>query len=441
MDITVKALVDLLECMDGRNIQYVALGDIRNFPRIDTDFDIVVHDFGKFVSMLREYCDQYGYRLIRAYPHATGVRFDIVIDDKNFPPAILRGPDVQFFATWHIKRHVLQLGDMLGRRIRTTAGVYVPHPADAFIQYLVRRIDKNVLEQVHGLYLSRLWAEAGCEAEMALSELLNSTDRALVCRASESGDWRPVMDRLPQLREALSMRAVFDWQRLLWIAKRARERISHPSGLFVAFFGPDGSGKSTVIAGVRDALGEIFDRVSVTHLRPRTGIAHVHELQVVTDPHGMAPRGAVLSIVKLLYFCMDYFIGYWRNIWPARVCGRCVIFDRYFDDILVDPARYRFGAPLFLVRMFRRFVPDPECYILLDAPAEVLQSRKQEVTPEESSRQRQAYLALFARLQEGRVVNASGDVRTVQAAAAAQLFDYLARRTADRLEKTFAYDR
>lgn len=42
-------------------------------------------------------------------------------------------------------------------------------------------------------------------------------------------------------------------------------------------------------------------------------------------------------------------------------------------------------------------MPQPELWVLLDAPVEVLQARKQEVSWSESSRQRQAYKDFVAR--------------------------------------------
>jgi thymidylate kinase len=69
-----------------------------------------------------------------------------------------------------------------------------------------------------------------------------------------------------------------------------------------------------------------------------------------------------------------------------------LICDRYYHDLLVDPRRYRYGGPLWAAKMVGRLIPKPTLWVLLDAPAEVLQARKQEVPLEETMRQRQAYL-------------------------------------------------
>jgi len=80
-----------------------------------------------------------------------------------------------------------------------------------------------------------------------------------------------------------------------------------------------------------------------------------------------------------------------------------VICDRYYHDILIDPKRYRYGGPISVARLIGQLMPQPDLWVLLDASTEVLQARKQEVSKEETSRQRLAYLA-FAKAQKSYVV-------------------------------------
>jgi len=58
----------------------------------------------------------------------------------------------------------------------------------------------------------------------------------------------------------------------------------------------------------------------------------------------------------------------------------------------------------FVRRLFA-MVQSPDLVFLLDAPPEVLRSRKQEVPPEETCRQREAYRTVVARLKMGRIIN------------------------------------
>ena len=84
-----------------------------------------------------------------------------------------------------------------------------------------------------------------------------------------------------------------------------------------------------------------------------------------------------------------------------------LICDRYYHDLLVDPVRYRYGGPAWIARFVGSLMPKPDLWILLDAPPEVLQARKREVTLEETTRQRSAYLAFVRERASHAVVDAS----------------------------------
>jgi len=71
---------------------------------------------------------------------------------------------------------------------------------------------------------------------------------------------------------------------------------------------------------------------------------------------------------------------------------------------------------------------EPDFWVLLDAPAEILQSRKQEVPAEESERQRHAYLDLAAHLHDAVVVDASHTLPHVVAGAESAILRWLEGR-------------
>ncbi len=110
-----------------------------------------------------------------------------------------------------------------------------------------------------------------------------------------------------------------------------------------------------------------------------------------------------------------------------------VVFDRYYHDLLVDPLRYRYGGPMWLARWVGKLIPEPDLWILLDAPAEVLQSRKREVPMNETARQREAYLRLVQGMDNGVVVDASQPLDDVVREVNMRILDLMAARTARRL--------
>jgi thymidylate kinase len=58
-------------------------------------------------------------------------------------------------------------------------------------------------------------------------------------------------------------------------------------------------------------------------------------------------------------------------------------------------------------------MPQPRLWVLLDAPAEVLQTRKQEVSMEETARQRDAYRAFVQNQKDYVIVNAAQSLNEV----------------------------
>jgi thymidylate kinase len=110
-----------------------------------------------------------------------------------------------------------------------------------------------------------------------------------------------------------------------------------------------------------------------------------------------------------------------------------VLHDRHLLDALVDPKRYRYSGPPWLLRLIWWFVPKPDLVILLDAPPEVLQSRKQEVPLQESERQREAYRSLVRPMSNGRIVDAARPLPQVVNEVQDLVLLHLASRTARRL--------
>ncbi len=163
-----------------------------------------------------------------------------------------------------------------------------------------------------------------------------------------------------------------------------------PAGLVISFLGPDGSGKSTIIDELLDNQLP-FLRHDYFHLKPIIKKPSSTENKVVDDPHKFPVYSKFKSIIKILYYIGLYNTGWLLNVLPLKRKSSLVIFDRYYDDMLVDYRRYRYGGSIALARIVRSIIPRPDIYFILVADPKVIYKRKQEVTFEELQRQLKEY--------------------------------------------------
>ncbi len=202
--------------------------------------------------------------------------------------------------------------------------------------------------------------------------------------------------------------------------KTERQRMSR--GLWVVILGPDGVGKSAVIAMLRERPLWNYAGCESFHLRP--GLFVTSKATVNSRPHGQAARGFVITVVKLLYLLTANWITYVATTRARRQKGTLVLYDRYFIDCLVDPQRYRLPLSCYaLAQWVAQRMPQPDAWIVMDAPGHTLQERKSEVSRAESERQRLEYVRLAASRPHAYVVNAAQPLSQVVDAVVQCIFD------------------
>lgn len=178
-----------------------------------------------------------------------------------------------------------------------------------------------------------------------------------------------------------------------WIKDKLRilKRIIKPTGISIAFLGPDGSGKTTIINGLLNS-NLPFRTTDYFHLKP---IYPKNKSELVTsNPHQYEPYNVFKSIAKLIYFVCQYNIGWIKNIIPLKIKSSLVIFDRYYDDLIADNKRYRYGGGNYMANFFRVFIKKPTLYFILVADPDIIYKRKQEVLFSELKTQVEKYRGL-----------------------------------------------
>lgn len=194
-----------------------------------------------------------------------------------------------------------------------------------------------------------------------------------------------------------------------------------PRGLFLAFLGTDGAGKSTVLEALERELAPAFRSAesATWHLRPMLlpqldTLLHLgrstYTLEDMARPHRARPSGRLLSNLRVAYYWLDYVLGYAWKVLPRRRRSSLILFDRYFYDYLVDPLRSRVRRGTLLARLLASWVPRPDEVVVISAQFERVRARKQELSPEESAYQLAAYESLAAREPGYHVVHNDGTV-------------------------------
>lgn len=200
-------------------------------------------------------------------------------------------------------------------------------------------------------------------------------------------------------------------------------------GVMVAFLGPDGSGKSSVINSIEAKLcgKKLVIPVKRFHWRPELK-EKKQSPTIVVDPHGDRPRGSIMSFVKLCYLAMVFNLGYLLRVKRLLHRGYIVLFDRYYHDLLVDQKRYRYGGSTFLAKVVGKLIPQPDMWILLDASADILYQRKQEVSYSEVVKQVDGYRDLIDTLDNGHTIDATQPLDEVVKDIDKVLVEFLSNR-------------
>ena len=339
--------------------------------------------------------------------------------------------------------HLYSGEEVLGTRHRHRE-FWVPAANVEFGCYLSRSIAKGVLDNTRSRRLSRLYGQepAGCAAEIARFWSKERTE--LLMTAAASGDWEPVRRQLGSLQKELRRRTIlrhpgrFAARKLSELAARIR-RVYRPDGVSVVLLGPDGAGKSSITDALPQLLAGAFPRSACWGFAPPLSRlfrrSSQNAVQRTDQPHALPPRSLTTSVVRAAYWLAYEIFGYAR-LRLALTRSTLVLNDRHFVDILVDAKRYRYGGPPWLLSLVWRLIPKPDLIILLDAPAEVLQTRKQEVSLDETARQRRAYLEMVRTFENGRIVDASRPFERVANDVSRIILGYLNSRLARRLAAT-----
>ncbi len=247
---------------------------------------------------------------------------------------------------------------------------------------------------------------AGTDLARQIMALENSAS------AAASNDLRRALQRRHLLRHPLSALLAVPGQFYRFAARELR-----PPGTFIAIMGPDGVGKTVLMDALEERLEYAFPSVNRHHWRPGL-IPSLHRLRTGHDP--AAPIGEKMamaiverrtaflpSLMRLMYYGIDYTMGYWLRIHREKSRGSIVMCDRYFYDYFVDPGSKRITAPRWVLRAFCALYPSPQRSFILKADPNHVRARRSDLTLAEIARQNEAFRAIARHYPELELVDAN----------------------------------
>ncbi|HEY5172188.1 MAG TPA: hypothetical protein VIK54_10720 [Acidimicrobiia bacterium] len=163
---------------------------------------------------------------------------------------------------------------------------------------------------------------------------------------------------------------------------------ANAAGWVITVAGPDGAGKTTFCdAFIDTALGgrpvrRFHHRFELLPARSDADPAYPHEQSAYAWP---------VSIAKLLALYAEALIGWNTKVRGFTKRGGCVVIERGWWDLAVDPVRYRLRPHPKLVRALGRMLPQSDLLIVLEGTIELLMSRTSESTEQEIADQTNAW--------------------------------------------------
>jgi thymidylate kinase len=435
-----ELLSAVFDVLDRDGLAYCVLHGYEQYPhRVTSDVDLLVPREmlpRRLGELLRANEGKLGARVVQWFnDRAHFIVLARTGADKAAPPVLLQ---LHVSTDYDVYNRLVYSGnEILTTRRPGPSGAkfWVPAGPVEFGAVLANKLSKKKLPDKAVARLNELWTSDPIKCSEQAARLLGGSGTEMVCAAAGRDAWGAVRKHLPRLRREMLIRLAL--RRPLSFAarvigaqvRRVGRWLNPQSGLHVVFMGPDGAGKSTVIDAVKERMEPAF-----LHTNYQTFARGILPTRPKKSPHALPPRSLASSAVKAMWWLVCYTLGYYKAVYPTVARGGLAINHRYLLDALVDPKRYRYSGSPRWIRSIWTVAPKPDLMVFLDAPADVIHKRKDEVTLEEATRQRDAYLALAKTLPNAVVVSTAQPVEHTIGEVTDILLAHMANRVAKQIK-------
>lgn len=348
----------------------------------DIDILLASHQFRSFQNDCAELAVVNGFKLL--YVHRDEQFWSVVLGSvEDGPPKLIQ---LDVMLNLNVMGVIfLDERKVLAERLFNGKIYHLPLKYIFLSKFIYSRVLNSPYPEKYRHIESEIRRTSADEIDLVLGFLLNNPSATLDYWQKHSGRILFLQGLLASLRRQ-PIRQLY--RLVLFLAWNLRHRLGR-RGLLISLSGPDGSGKTTVIAKVI----EVFSMVNPPkrfHFRPNLlpNLGEVGlKVKVIEKvdrrydvPHRAKRNGIINSQIRLMYYMLDYILGYFSRILPMLYRKHVVIFDRYFADMVVDGERSGVFLNYKYLASLRHFIPGCHYNFLIRVEPDRILARKQELT-------------------------------------------------------------
>ncbi|MGI8744313.1 MAG: hypothetical protein ACR2NN_17410 [Bryobacteraceae bacterium] len=201
----------------------------------------------------------------------------------------------------------------------------------------------------------------------------------------------------------------------------------------VALVGPDGVGKSTTIAALKEWFREELPNVSFVTRQWRPSLlpdlgAYLGKPSAAgrkTPPRREAGR---FHAIRVFYYFLDFLIGSWWKDKLRSPASSLILYDRCALDMFVDPVRFGLRSRRGTWLLWK-LTPRPDLIILLHDHPDRIWQRKQELQRHEMAEQLNIWLQLVERGEVDNIIQVDAEPGEIASRIRNLILDAIGRRS------------
>jgi thymidylate kinase len=166
-------------------------------------------------------------------------------------------------------------------------------------------------------------------------------------------------------------------------------------GSTLLLLGVDGAGKTSVARRLMQhaKIQDRFCGVRYFHWIP--GRKTDFPWPVLSEqPRNVTSSCPTISIIRLLRNLLRARLAWMRTVQPLVKSGYFVVLDRFLANYWLDPLSVKYAGPRHLLTHIEPYIPKADLMVVLDASADVILSRKRELSAAQIEEQREHLRAI-----------------------------------------------